>query len=125
MTPTIEVDYFFKLFNRFNLKELYRILVTTRINLRQSVMSLAQMDAYLEEELYDDLTYIIQNPNGSDFESKKKRIEEIGIELYADGGTDAMENIFNSIEFRVKEEIGKDAKQYRSWWNNITPEWKY
>ena len=36
------------------------------------------MDAYLEEELYDDLTYIIQNPNGSDSESKKKRIEDIG-----------------------------------------------
>jgi hypothetical protein len=45
--------------------------------------------------------------------------------LYTDGGTDAMENMFYSIEFRIKEEIGKDAKQYRSWWNNITPEWKY
>ena len=37
-----------------------------------------------------------------------------------------MENIFYPIEFRVKEEIGKDdAKPYRSWWNNITEEWKY
>jgi hypothetical protein len=35
------------------------------------------MDAYLEEELYDDLMYSIQNPNASDFESKKKRIEDI------------------------------------------------
>jgi hypothetical protein len=43
------------------------------------------MDAYLEEELYDILTYCIQNPNGSDFEMKKKRAEEIGSELYADG----------------------------------------
>jgi hypothetical protein len=108
-----------------NLKELYSILITTRINVTQSVMSLAQMDAYLEEELYDDLTYSIQNPKGSDFESKKKRIEEIGRELYADGGTDAMENMFYSIEFRIKEEIGKDARSYRSWWNNISPEWKY
>jgi hypothetical protein len=74
------------------------------------------MDAYLEEELYDDLTYSIQNPNGSDFESKKKRIEDIGRELYADGGTDALENMFYSIEFRIKEEIDKDAKPYRSWW---------
>ena len=49
-------------------------------------MSLTQMDAYLEEELYDALTYSIQNPNGSEFESKKKRIEDIGRELYADGG---------------------------------------
>jgi hypothetical protein len=24
----------------------------------------------------------------------------------------------------VKEEIGKDAKPYRSWWNDITQEWK-
>ncbi|MFL6330688.1 MAG: hypothetical protein ACJ705_06700 [Nitrososphaeraceae archaeon] len=31
-----------------------------------------------------------------------------------DGGTDAMENMFYSIEFRIKEEIGKDAKPYRS-----------
>ena len=83
------------------------------------------MDAYLEEELYDIITYCIQNPNGSDFEVKKRRIEEIGKELYTDGGVDAMENIFYPIEFRVKEEIGKDAKPYRSWWNSITEEWKY
>ena len=68
------------------------------------------MDAYLEEEgLYDIITYCIQNPNGSDFEVKKQRIEEIGKELHTDGGVDAMENIFYPIEFRVKEEIGKDA----------------
>jgi hypothetical protein len=84
-----------------------------------------QMDAYLEEELYDILTYSIQNSNASDFESKKKRIEDIGRELYADGGTDAMENMFYSIEYRIKDEISKDAKPYRSWWNNISPEWKY
>lgn len=36
-----------------------------------------------------------------------------------------MENIFYPIEFRIKEEIGYDAKPYRSWWNNITEEWKY
>jgi hypothetical protein len=83
------------------------------------------LDAYLEEELYDIITYCIQNPNGSDFEAKKRRIEEIGKELYTDGGVDAMENIFYPIEFRVKEEIGKDAKPYRSWWNNIAEEWKY
>ncbi len=73
------------------------------------------MDAYLEEELYDILTYNIQNSNAPDFESKKKRIEEIGKELYDDGGTDAMENMFYSIEFRIKDEIGRDAKPYRSW----------
>ena len=50
---------------------------------------------------------------------KRKRAEEIGSELYADGGLDAMENMFYSIEFRIKEEIGKDAKPYRSWWTNL------
>ena len=73
------------------------------------------MDAYLEVELYDILIYCIQNPNGPDFETKKKRVEEIGSKLYADSGLDAMENMFYSIEFRIKEEIGKDAKPYRSW----------
>ena len=83
------------------------------------------MDAYLEEELYDILTYNIQNPNALDFESKKKRMEEIGRELYDDGGTGAMENMFYSIEFRIQDEIGGDAKPFRSWWNNISPDWKY
>ena len=83
------------------------------------------MDAYLEEELYDLITYCIQNPNASDFESKKQRIREIGEELYTDGGVDAMENTFYPIEFRIKEEIGQDAKPYRSWWNDIIKEWKY
>jgi len=36
-----------------------------------------------------------------------------------------MENIFYPIEFRIKEEIGKDAKSYRSWWNDISKEWVY
>jgi hypothetical protein len=83
------------------------------------------LDAYLEEELYDILTYCIQNSNTSDFEKKKKRAEEIGKELYADGGVDAMENMFYPIEFRIKEEIREDAKPYRAWWNNIAEQWKY
>lgn len=56
---------------------------------------------------------------------KKQRVSMIGKELYDDGGTDAMENMFYSIEFRIKDEIGKDAKQYRSWWNSISDDWKY
>jgi hypothetical protein len=39
----------------------------------------------------------------------KKRIEEIGKELYDDVGTDIIENMFYSIEFRIKDEIGRDA----------------
>lgn len=59
------------------------------------------MDAYLEEEFYDILTYCIENPNASDLESKKQRISTIGKELHADGGTNAMENMFYSIESRI------------------------
>ena len=35
------------------------------------------------------------------------------VELYADGGVDATENMFYPIEFNVKEEIRNDAKPYR------------
>lgn len=83
------------------------------------------MDAYLEEELYDLLTYCIQNVNSQDYESKKVRIQEIGKELFVDGGADAMENMYFAIQNRIKEEIQKDANTYRPWWNNITDEWKY
>lgn len=83
------------------------------------------MDAYMEEQLYDLLTYCIQNPQAPDLTGKKVRVEEIGRELYADSGADALENMFFSIEHRVKEEIGSNAKPYRAWWNGIAPEWKY
>ena len=83
------------------------------------------MDAYLEEELYDLLTYCIQKPQSPDFTNKKGRVQEIGRELYADGGADALENMFFSIEHRVKKEIDRDAKPYRMWWNGIANEWKY
>jgi hypothetical protein len=83
------------------------------------------LDAYLEEELYDLLIYCIQNSQAPDFAEKKGRVQEIGRELYADGGADAMENMFFSIEHRVKEEIGQDARPYRVWWNGTASEWKY
>ena len=84
------------------------------------------MDAYLEEELYDLITYCIQSTtNSPDYESKKERIQEIGKELFADGGVDVIENMYFAIQNRIKEEIQKDAKPYRFWWNNITDEWKY
>ena len=86
----------------------------------------ARLDAYLEEELYDLITHCIQNgPSSPDYESKKQRASEIGRELYSDGGADAMENMYFAIENRIREEIQKDAKPYRSWWNSITDEWKY
>lgn len=83
------------------------------------------MDAYLEEELIDLFTYYLQNPNASDLETKKQRVKEIGTELYNDGGADAMENMFYSVEIRIKEEIGKDIKENRSWWNGVSEDWKY
>ena len=83
------------------------------------------MDAFLEEELNDILTYCIQNSDAADFEEKKQRVFTIGKELYSDGGIDTMENMFYSIEFRIKDGIGKDANPYRSWWNGISSEWKY
>jgi hypothetical protein len=48
----------------------------------------------LEEDLYDLITYCIQNPNASNFEVKRRRVEQIGRELYADGKVDATENMF-------------------------------
>jgi hypothetical protein len=83
------------------------------------------MDAYLEEELYDLMTFIIQNPNSSDSKSKEDRIQEIGRELFTDGGIDAMENMYFAIQNRIKEEIQKDATPYRFLWKEITDEWKY
>lgn len=72
------------------------------------------------------MTYCIQNTqNSPDYESKKERIQEIGRELFADSGVDAMENMYFAIQNRIKEEIQKDAKPFRPWWNNITDEWKY
>lgn len=84
------------------------------------------MDAYLEEELYDLITYLIQNPaDSTNYKSKKEKIVEIGKELFADSGADAMENMFFAIQNRIKEEIQKDATPYRSLWNGITDDWKY
>ena len=79
------------------------------------------MDAYLEEELYDLLTSCIKNKDMSG----KSRIIEIGRELAVDGGADAMESTFFSIENRIQDETGVSARPYRSWWNDITDGWKY
>ncbi len=110
---------------------MYQVFIAVRVFLYIKGESIGaevegpKLDAYLEEELYDTLVYCIQNLKADDFETKMKRAEEIGRELYSDGGVDAMENMFYSIEFRVKDEIGQDAKPYRSWWNGISNDWKY
>lgn len=84
-----------------------------------------ELDAYLEEELYDLITYCIQNPGALDYSTKEDRIKEIGDELFADGGVDALENMYFSIEHRVRDEISEDAKPFRSLWNGISNEWSY
>ncbi len=83
------------------------------------------MDAMLEEEMIDLITFCLQNPDSNEVDSKKSRISEIGKELYADGGVDTMENMFFAIQNRITEEIGKDPKPYRALWNGNSEEWKY
>ena len=79
----------------------------------------------LEEELIDLMTFCLQNPDSPEVEQKKQRITEVGKELHADGGIDALENFFFVLKNRITEEIGKDPEPFRSLWNDIDPQWKY
>ena len=83
------------------------------------------MDFLLEEEMIDILTFCLQNPNSDEVSSKKQRLKEIGSELFNDGGVDAMENFFFVVENRIKGEIEKDPKPFRTLWNGISDEWNY
>jgi hypothetical protein len=83
------------------------------------------MDFMLEEELIDLMTFCLQNPESNEITIKKKRIAEIGQELFLDGGIDALENFFFSIKNRIIGEIEKDPSPLRSLWNGLTPEWEY
>jgi hypothetical protein len=83
------------------------------------------MDFMLEEELIDLITFCLQNPESSEILEKHKRITEIGHELYADGGVDALENFFFVLKNRIVEEIEKDPSPMRSLWNGLTDEWQY
>jgi hypothetical protein len=83
------------------------------------------MDAMLEEEMIDLLTFCLQNPDSGEVASKKTRVSEIGKELYSDGGVDSLENMFFVVKNRIKEEIGKDPEPYRALWNGNSKEWKY
>ena len=79
----------------------------------------------LEEELIDLMTFCLQNPNSAVVSEKHKRITEIGHELYADGGVDALENFFFVLKNRIIQEIEKDPSPMRSLWNGLTDEWQY
>ena len=70
----------------------------------------------LEEELIDLMTFCLQNPDSTNVSEKHKRITEIGHELYADGGVDALENFFFVLKNRIIQEIEKDPSPMRSLW---------
>ena len=83
------------------------------------------MDFMLEEELIDLMTFCLQNPDSKETQEKKNRISEIGKELYADGGIDALENFFFVLENRIKEEINLDPSPFKSLWNGLDEKWKF
>ena len=83
------------------------------------------MDFILEEELIDLFTFCLQNPNSPEVKQKKTRIQEIGQELFDDGGVDALENFFFAISNRIEGEINKSPKPFRSLWNGLSDEWNY
>ena len=79
----------------------------------------------LEEELIDLMTFCLQTPDSSQVVEKKKRITEIGQEIFDDGGIDALENFFFVLKNRITEEIKKDPSVFRPLWNGLDDEWKY
>ena len=83
------------------------------------------MDAMLEEELIDLMTFCLENPDSSEVSEKKNQISKIGKELFEDGGVDVLENIFFALKNRITEEIGKDPSVFRPLWNGLSDEWQY
>lgn len=83
------------------------------------------MDAALEEELVDLMTFCLQNPGSDQAGAKKERIAEVGREIFADGGVDALEITFFSLKNRIDGEIGKDPSEFRPLWNGLSSEWKF
>jgi len=79
----------------------------------------------LEEELIDLMTFCLQTPDSPTIVEKKKRITEIGQEIFDDGGIDALENFFFVLKNRITEEIKKDPSVFRPLWNGLNDEWKY
>ena len=83
------------------------------------------MDFMLEEELFDLITFCLQNSGSSDIDDKKNRIKQIGKELFDDGGVDALENFFFALSNRIKEEFDEDIDSFKPLWNDLSDEWKY
>jgi hypothetical protein len=81
------------------------------------------MDMMLEEELIDLMTFCLQNPDSSEINNKHSRIIEIGGEIYADGGVDALENFSFVLKNRIIQEIEKDPSPLLSLWHGLTSDW--
>ena len=79
----------------------------------------------LEEELIDLMTFCLQTPDSPKVVEKKKRITEIGQEIFDDGGIDALKNFFFVLKNRITEEIKKDPSVFRPLWNGLDDKWKY
>ncbi len=78
------------------------------------------MDMMLEEELIDLMTFCLQNPDSSEIKEKHSRIIEIGGEIHADGGNDAIENFSFVLKNRITQEIEKDPSPLLSLWQGLT-----
>ena len=74
----------------------------------------------LEEELIDLMTFCLQNPDSSQIKEKHSRIIEIGGEIHADGGNDAIENFSFVLKNRITQEIEKDPSPLLSLWQGLT-----
>ena len=81
------------------------------------------MDMMLEEELIDLMTFCLQHPDSSEMNDKHSRIIEIGGEIYADGGVDALENFSFVLKNRIIQEIEKDPSPLFSLWHGLTSDW--
>ena len=79
----------------------------------------------LEEELFDLITFCLQNSGSAEIDDKKNRIKQIGKELFDDGGVDALENFFFALSNRIKEEFDEDIDSFKPLWNDLSDEWKY
>ena len=77
----------------------------------------------LEEELVDLFTECLRDPDSADAEFKRGRITEIGSEIHADGGLDAMVNFFFAVRNRVVGETGLDPASLQSLWSKVDPGW--
>ena len=78
------------------------------------------MDMMLEDELIDLMTFCLQNPDSSEIKEKHSRIIEIGGEIHADGGNDAIENFSFVLKNRITQEIEKDPSPLLSLWQGLT-----